>query len=168
MGEQRNLNNKEGIDKLKELAMAADICMFASHLNGSPISVRPMSTRDVDEEGNIWFFSRETSEKNDEIKADNRVQLFYANNSSFEYLSVFGHAHIIKDAAMAKELWSTWTKAWFKDGPEDPELTLIKIVPENVFYWDTKNNKMVGLLKMAASVITGTQVDDGVYGTINI
>ena len=168
MGEQRNLNSQEGIDKLKQIAKDADVCMFATNLSGIPISARPMSTRDVDDDGTIYFFSRDSSNKNNEITADERVQLFYSNNSSYEYLSVFGTASIVKDEALAKELWTHWSKAWFEQGPDDAELTIIKVVPEYVYYWDTKNNKMVSLLKIAVSAITGKQTDDGVYGNIDV
>ncbi|MEO7309498.1 MAG: pyridoxamine 5'-phosphate oxidase family protein [Chitinophagaceae bacterium] len=168
MGEQKNLSSQEGVEKLKKLAKAADICMFATNLTGNPISARPMSTRDVDDDGTIYFYSRDSSDKNAEISKDDRVQLFYSNNSDYEYMSVFGRASIVEDEALAKELWTNFAKAWFSGGVDDPELTVIKVVPENVYYWDTKHNKMVNLVKMALSALTGTETDDGVYGHINV
>ncbi|MES2775720.1 MAG: pyridoxamine 5'-phosphate oxidase family protein [Bacteroidota bacterium] len=168
MGEQRNLANQEGIEKLRQIAKDADVCMFTTNLKGEPISARPMSTRDVDDDGTIYFFSRDTSNKNDEITADHRVQLFYSNNTSYEYLSVFGKATIVKDEELAKKLWTNWAKAWFDEGVDDPELTILKVVPEHVYYWDTKNNKMVSLLKIVVGAITGKEPENGVYGHINV
>ena len=64
MGSYKNLANQEGLEKLKELVKSAGMCMFASNLSSYPISARPMSTLDIDDEGNLWFFSQASSEKN--------------------------------------------------------------------------------------------------------
>ena len=168
MGDYKDLANKEGIDKLKELVMDAGMCMFASNLTGFPVSARPMSTQEIDDEGVIWFFSQASSEKNAEIDIDSRVQLFYGNTGSSEYLSVAGNATIIKDEAKAKELWTRWAKTWFTKGTDDPELTIIKVVPSDVHYWDTKHNKMVSLIKIMAGAVIGKTMDDGVEGKISV
>jgi general stress protein 26 len=168
MGSKENLFGDAAREKLKELAESADMCMFATNLTSHPLTARPMSTRKVDEEGNIWFFSRSTSNKNAEIKNDNRVQLFYSNPGSAEFLNVSGKASILIDPVKAKELWSAWAKTWFPDGVNDPELTLIKVDPQEVYYWDTKHNKMVSLLKIAAGALTGKEMDDGVEGKIKV
>ena len=164
----KNLGDQEGIEKLKELVKSADICMFASHYTDDSLSARPMSTQDVDDDGVLWFFSQASSNINAEIETDNRVQLFYANKAKSEYLSLSGKAMIIKDAEKAKELWTMWVKTWFTEGPDDPELTIIKVEPASAYYWDTKNNKMVSMLKIMAGAITGKTMDDSVEGHIEI
>ena len=85
MGNRENLSFKEAIGKIKELVSAADICMFTTALTQLPLSARPMSTQQTDDEGNLWFFSEKDSDKNDHIHLDNRVQLFYANKSNYEF-----------------------------------------------------------------------------------
>jgi general stress protein 26 len=127
-----------------------------------------MSTQEVDEEGNLWFMSKKSSEKNEEIQQDDDVQLFYSNKSSSEYVSVYGKATILQDKAKAKEMWSPILKTWFTEGVDDPELTIIKVTPADAYYWDTKNNKTVALLKMVAGAVTGKTMDDSVQGKINI
>jgi len=168
MSTNKNFTGVEGIEKLKELVESADFCMFATSLTLNPIPARPMSTREVDEDGSIWFFSRESSNKNAEIKKDNQVQLFYSNPGSAEFVNISGKATIMKDEAKAKELWSAWARTWFPEGTDDPELTLIKVEPQHVHYWDTKHNRMVSLLKIAAGAITGKEMDDGVEGKIKL
>ncbi len=162
----QDLSRKEANEKIKELAKKADTCLFTTSLTTLPLTTRPMSTRDVDEDGCIWFFSRQDSSKNKEIAADDRVQLFYSNFSSSEYLSVYGRATIIRDEKKAKELWSAIAKTWFNKGYDDPELTLLKIEPQESYYWDTKDGKVVTLIKMVAGAITGKEFDLGVEGKI--
>jgi general stress protein 26 len=168
MGDQQDLAGEKGIDKLKELAKEIDFCMFCTQVDELPFSTRPMSTREVDDKGNIWFLSRAGSNKNVEINQDDKVQLLYAKPGSSEFLSVYGHADVIRDRKKAEELWSFWAKTWFNEGVDDPELTLIRVRPESCYYWDTRNNRMVSLLKIVAGAITGTQKDDGIEGELKL
>lgn len=167
MGDKQTLTREEANEKIKELAGKADTCLFTTNLTSLPLTTRPMSTRDVDENGCIWFFSRRDSNKNKEIAQDNRVQLFYSNFSNSEYLSIYGKATILKDEKKAKELWSVFAKTWFNEGYDDPELTLIKIEPEEGYYWDTKDGKVISLLKIMAGAITGKEMDTSIEGKIS-
>ena len=169
MGDIKNLRNSEAIEKIKELAMAANICIFVTNLTELPLSARPMATQEVDEEGNIWFLSKNDSDKNLHIAVDNRVQLFYSNGSNYEYLSIYGTGEILDDRAKIEELWTPIVKAWFKEGQNDPSISLIKVKPSDAYYWDTKNNKMISLIKIAISALTGfTKDDGGVEGTLKV
>jgi general stress protein 26 len=163
-----NLTSKQAIEKIKELAKAADIGMFTTALTQLPLNSRPMSTQNVDDEGNLWFFSEKDSTKNQDIEEDNRVQIFYANKSSSEYLSVYGTAEIFYDRQKIEELWTPMVKAWFTEGKDDPSITIIKVTPADAYYWDTKNNKLVSLVKIAAAVVTGKTMDDGIEGTLDV
>jgi general stress protein 26 len=168
MGDTKNLANTEAIEKLKQLAEDADICHFVTNLKSLPLQSRPMSTQEVDDEGNIWFMSRNTSDKNIDIAMDHHVQLFYSKNTSSEYLSVYGTAEISTDKAKIKELWQPINKAWFTEGEDDPSITLIKVAPLDAYYWDTKDNKFVSLLKIAASALIGREMDGGIEGTLKV
>lgn len=161
-----DVQHNDAIKKIKELADAADICLFTTNLTELPLSARPMSRQKIDDDGIMWFFSDKTSHKNEHIEKDNRVQLFFSNRNSSEYLSVFGTAEVIKDAAKAKELWSPIAKTWFNEGPEDPSLTIIKVTPLDGYYWDTKDGKLITLLKIAAGAITGKEIDGSIEGKI--
>lgn len=163
--EIRNLKREEANAKIKQIIDDTDICLFTTDLSSLPLMTRPMSTQRVDEDGTIWFFSDKDSDKNEHIKKDERVQLFYANKKGSEYLSLYGTAAIVQDADMAKELWSAPMKIWFKD-PEDPNLTILKVTPQDGYYWDTKDGKLVSLMKMAVGAITGKELDGSVEGKI--
>ncbi len=167
MGNTENLRSIEAIDKIKELIDRANVCLFTTRLSNAPLSARPMSTLKVDENGIIWFFSKVDSDKNADIKQDDRVQLFYANSTSSEYISLYGRAEITTDERMIHELWNPLAKVWFT-GKEDPTITVLKVTPEDGHYWDTKHNKMVQLLKLAVGTIIGKPLDDGLEGTIRI
>jgi len=163
-----NLNNAQAIEKIKAIAGDIKIAVFCTELTQIPIHSRPMSVQDIDEQGNLWFISSMESNKNFEIQKDNQVQLFFSNTSNSQYLSVYGHATIYTDQQKIDELWSPIAKIWFEEGKKDPKVTIIKVAPANAYYWDTKDGKIITLLKMASAALFGTTNDIGVEGKLNV
>lgn len=171
MGNFKDLSNQEAIVKLKKLAEDIKICLFCTELTELPINSRPMSVLEVDESGNLWFMSSSESNKNFEILKDDRVQLFFAKSGANEYLSVFGTATIYRDRAHIEQVWTPIAKAWFEEGKDDPEVSVIKVTPADAYYWDTKDGKLIALLKWAtaAAGLKNAKSDDGgIEGKINV
>jgi general stress protein 26 len=155
---KNNLYDSAAIEKLKELAEGIDFAMLATNLKSHPLHAIPMSTKKVDEQGLIWFLSGQDSTHNQNIARDPKVQLFYAQPNSMQFLNVFGEATITKDKSVLKQLYGKSDDAWFK-GIDDPNLTAISVRPIEAFYWDPKNNRLVTLAKMAISALTGSEPD---------
>lgn len=169
MEDKNNLTAQEGIEKLKDLVEDIKICLFCTNLqtdNGS--TARPMAAQAVDDEGNLWFFSGLDSDKNREIKQDKHVQLFFSNPSKSSYLVVNGEAHEVIDPEKFEKYWSPLVKTWFKDGKNDANLSMIKVVPHTNYYWDVDGSRMINFLKMIASVATGSNLVSAEQGTIKV
>ncbi|MEC5164613.1 general stress protein 26 [Flavobacterium sp. PL11] len=159
----------EGIDKLKELVEAINICLFCTDLKTNDgATTRPMSAVKVCDQGNIWFFNQKDSEKNKEILNDPKVQLFFAHPGKGSYVVVNGDATITTDREKIEELWTPDVKIWFDEGKDDPNISLIKVTPSSAYFWDTDGNRMINILKMAASFVTGTNLVSGTEGEIKI
>ena len=168
MGDVKNLTADKAVEKIREIAEDANICMFVTDLKKLPLNARPMATQEVDDDSNIWFMSSKSSNKHIDIKHDDRVQLFYSHTGNYEYLSIFGKATIVNDRNKIEELWTPMAKTWFEQGKDDPDIELIKVTPENAYYWDTKNSKMVSLIKFAMGSVGITPKDDGgIEGSLN-
>jgi general stress protein 26 len=161
-----DLQQHEAVDKLRSLIKSAKVCMFQTLTANPPFSLRPMSPVETDDTGNIWFFSGRHSDKNHDITTNPHVQLIFSNMQDSEFLSVYGMASIIDDRKRFEELWTPLVNVWFPGGVDDPELTLIKVTPITAHYWDTKDGKMVSMLKMAASMLSGRTMDGGVEGDL--
>lgn len=164
----KNLTHQEAIDKFKELVKHESTCLFTTRLTQVPLTTRPMSVQKVCDQGNFWFLSASDSDKNQEIAHDPRVQLFISNTSNYEFLSVYGQASISRDRQKIEELWSDIARAWFPEGKDDPRVTVIKVTPEEGFYWDTKDGKLVSMIKILASAVSGKTMEEGVEGTISL
>ncbi|HEY5750085.1 MAG TPA: pyridoxamine 5'-phosphate oxidase family protein [Chryseolinea sp.] len=164
--EIRNLSQHEAIDKFKDLVDHQPVCLFTTNLSVLPLTTRPMSVQKVCDQGNFWFISDRDSDKNQEIIQDSKVQLFFSNTANYEFLSVFGEASITQDRQKIDELWTDMAKAWFPEGKDDPRVTIVKVTPQEGFYWDTKDGKLVSLIKILASAVAGKTFQEGVEGKI--
>lgn len=163
------IQNRVGTAKLKEMAEEINICLFCTDDTETDVpACRPMSTQTVDKDGCIWFFSSISSGKNSEIEGDNNVRLYYSHPTKSKFLVVYGVAEIIIDRKKIEELWTPLAKTWFKDGVDDPDISLIKVHTRNAHYWDVDGNKMVNFFKMIASVATGKNLLSAKEGTIKV
>ena len=162
-----NLSSGEALKKLTKMVNDIDFAMLLTDLKSQPISAVPMSTKKVDEQGNIWFLSGLNSDHNTNIVKSPEVQLLYSDISDMEFISIYGRATIVADPAILKELYGKSDDAWFT-GVDDPNLTAIKVVPEEAYYWDNKHNKYISLFKMGVAALTGKQADVGEKGRLNL
>ncbi len=149
------------------LAESIDFTMLATDLKSQPFHTVPMSTKKVDDTGNIWFLRNRNSTHNKNIEREKQAQLIYADKSNFEFLTVYGRASISTDRNKIKELYGSGDDAWF-DGVDDPNITALKIEPDDAHYWDTKIGKVISLLKMVGGAITGNEPDLGEEGDLKI
>jgi general stress protein 26 len=161
MSENRNTS----VEKLKEILEGIDFTMLTTIANGR-LHSRPMSTQEMDENGDLWFFTSDDSRKIDEVNADNRVNAAYSDPGGNTYVSVFGTAEVVKDRAKIEELWNPIHKAWFPEGLDDPHLCLLKVAVEEAEYWDAPSSKFVQLAGFIKALATGTEADYGDHGTV--
>ena len=157
----KNLMGREAVEKLRSLIDETPTCMFGSGLQTIPFHVCPMHVQEVDDRGNLWFFSGVDSTHNRQLAADSRAHLIFSNNSRVEYVTVFGEVTISTDRARIDQLWNKVVEAWFPGGPSDPTVTLLCVRPIFAHYWDTENGKLVTMAKALTAAITGDPPDLG-------
>ncbi|MBI5131007.1 MAG: pyridoxamine 5'-phosphate oxidase family protein [Rhodopseudomonas palustris] len=141
-------------DLMKKITFA----MLATR-DGEKIRSRPMAAYIRPEEGAIYFLTDARRHKDEEIANDHHVNLGFADASAQKYVSVSGYGAISNDRAKIKELFGTAAKAWW-DSPEDPNIRILKVTPEEAEYWDSPGT-IVSYVKMAVAAATGTRPDLG-------
>lgn len=162
-----NLSNEAARKKLKDLVEDIRVAMMVTGLGKIPLNAIPMTTKEVDESGDIWFLSLRTSEHNSNITESNQVQLLYSDPSDMEFVSVYGTAEIVTNREVLDELYDSMADAWF-DGKDDPNLTAIKFHPSEAYYWNNKTNKYVTLYKLGIAALTGKNKDIGESGKLEL
>ncbi|MDB5249589.1 MAG: ral stress protein [Segetibacter sp.] len=165
----KDLHGAEAGKKIKELAGKNNTCFFCTGITtGKPVTVRPMSVQKMDEQGNFWFLSANDSDKNEDIKADNNVQLLFQGSAHSDFLSVYGVATVSTDKELIKELWEPILKTWFTGGSDDARITAIKVETKEGYYWDNKHGDAIALVKMAAGAVLGKTLDDSIEGELKV
>ena len=162
----KNLSRDAAVEKIRAITKSARVCLFGTSDGHPPLEFRPMSVQDVDAVGNIWFLSARTSSQNRQIARHPQVQLLFANPGASEFLSLEGRAFVTTSQPLKEKYWNPLAKAWFKQGVDDPELTVIRVQTERGHYWDTEYGKTVTLLSLAVTALTGTPVVGGAHGEV--
>jgi len=159
----------QNVEKLIEMVKGVRVCMFITNeQNTENLSGRPMSISKIDDDGAMWFFTKASSYKVDEIEESKKVSIAITNESSNNYLMIHGSAILVYDKSKMTALWSSILKAWFPLGLDDPDMTLIKVTPNEVNYWDSSSSKMVVLFNMLKAIVTGEVYEEGEHGKINL
>ena len=163
-----SVSGSHAAEKIRSLANSARYCLFGTDLRHPPITVRPMTVQSVDDAGYLWFLSGRTTHTNQQIAADPQVQLFFANPASSEFLTLEGRALISDDYELRKRHWTPIAKTWFNGGVDDPDLTVIQVIPTGGYYWDTKHGKAIASLKIVVGAVTGKTIDDSIEGSVRL
>ena len=124
---------------LKEL----DICMLATRAEGGVLHGRPMSNNgEVEYDGDSWFFAQDGSRKVVEIDADPQVEMAFIDTPNGTWINVEGEATVVRDDSDRKrELWQKDLERWFTNGPEDPEVVLIKVSAVHIDAWGGEEDR---------------------------
>jgi general stress protein 26 len=163
----KDLIGAQAAKKIKELFEKAENCFFCTRINsGQKFSTRPMAVQEVTDEGICYFLSASDSHKNAHIKSDPHVQLLFQGSNHSEFVTLHGTATITQDRNRIKELWKPILKTWFTEGEDDPRITVIAIVPQDGYYWDTKHGEMVAFAKQMIGATIGKTMDDSIEGRL--
>lgn len=166
---EKNLKNEEALKKFISLVKDVNICMFITNTrDDEQTHTRPMATVDVEDDGTLWFYTDIRSIKVDEVEAQHTVHLVYAHPGKSSYLDVWGTASVVRDKQTIKDKWTPMVKVYFSDGADDPNIALLKVKPEDCYYWDNETGKMVYFLKAAASIVTGERLAEGAKGSLDV
>jgi general stress protein 26 len=163
-----NNDQKENLKKLKDKIEDIDFTMMTTVDEDGSLRSRPMSTQQVSENGEIWFFTGYESGKSHEIKQDAHVNLSYSKPSDNLFVSVSGKATLSRDKAKIDELWTPELKAWFPEGKDDPNIGLIKVTIDKAEYWDSPNSAVVHLIGFVKATLSGESYDPGENKKINL
>ena len=150
---------QERIEKLADLIDDIRVCMLTTvDTDGKPWS-RPMAVQEVSFGGDLWFFTRDDSEKIEHIERNRKVGVAFAHPGRQDYVTMAGTALVVKDKQKMEEMWSEPARTWFPDGPDSPHLRLIKVEVDRAEYWDSPSSRAVYALGYVKARLTGEPAD---------
>lgn len=151
----------ERMDKLREMIKDMSIASLVTMDSDGALRARPMATRELDENSELWFFTNDYAAKVDNVLANPQVCLSYADPGKNSYVSVSGTAELVRDKAKIQELWNPTLKAWFPKGVDDPDIALLRVDAVSAQYWDSASSKLVQLFGMLKAMATGERAEGG-------
>jgi general stress protein 26 len=119
-----------------------DFAMLLTVAPGGAVTGRPMSNnRDVDYDGDSYFFTTEDADSVAHIENHRQVALSYAGSKGLlgkppVFIAVQGEAELIRDRARFEAHWNKDLERWFAQGVDTPGLVLLKVHARRIHYWD--------------------------------
>ena len=160
MSENNELTGPEAAARVKELVEDVDLTMLTTADADGHLVSRPMSTREMDENGDIWFFTSDDTKKVDEVEADHDVGLSYLDAKGMRFVSVAGTARVVHDRAKMEQLYTSSLDIWFEDGLDTPGIALLKVTPRETEFWEPAHGKLVMAAGMLKALVTRDTPDD--------
>jgi general stress protein 26 len=160
---------QEKRETVKNLVKDARICMLTTMTADGKHVSRPMALQDVEFDGDLWFFAYSDSDVIAQIQRNPQVNVSFSDSKQNAWTSVSGTAVRIDDRAKAEQLWSAPLKAWFPEGLETPNLTLIKVHADTAEYWESAHSsRVITLIGYAKAAVTGKTPDAGENETVRL
>lgn len=143
------------LQKVADLVQEIKFAMLATEEADGCLRSRPMTTLQMDANGDLWFFTALSSAKVGECEHHRDVNLSYAHVDKQHFLSVSGTSQTLRDREKMKQLWTPWVQPWFPQGVDDPDLALLKVTITHAEYWDSPGSTAKRLFGLAKAIVTG-------------
>lgn len=115
---------------------------------------RPMTTQDIEFDGDLWFFTSASSPKVWEAGHHRQVNVSFADPEKSKFISASGSATLLRDRAKMEQLWKAPYKVIFPNGLDDPDLALLKVTVERAEYWDSSPTAVGRAIDFAKAYLT--------------
>lgn len=116
-----------------------DLCMMTTVDGRGSLHSRPMSNnREVEYDGNSYFFSYEDTGKIRQLRESPLVSLTFQGEDML-FIQLYGNGKIIKQKGRMKDHWSEELVRWFPDGLETEGIVMIHVQAKKIHYWHKEN-----------------------------
>lgn len=129
------------LNDIAEAMRDIDFCMLSTHTDGGTIGSRPMSNnRQVDYDGDSWYFTSEDARTVHDVSANPQVSLSQSKAGLLGmrpfFVAIEGRAQLIRDKNAFADHWTSDLDRWFADGIDTPGLVLVEVTGDRAHYWD--------------------------------
>jgi general stress protein 26 len=145
-------------EKLHALLEKQDTGMLVSRGEDGLLRARPMAIAKLDDDENIYFITALDSSKVNELVREPSVNVAFQQKG--RWVSLAGTAHAIADRTLLNQLWSKSFELWFPDGPEDPNLVVVVVHPDEAEYWDDRGiNRVTFAVRAVKAFAAGERIE---------
>lgn len=149
----------DGTRKVTKILGDQRVGMLTTTAPDGTLVSRPMALQEVEFDGDLWFFAERASRKVQHVT--HRPLVNVGAGSGATWVSLTGVAEVVDDLARKRELWDPVVEAWFPDGPEDPDVVLLRVRADSAEYWNSSAGRLASLVSFAKAKVTGERYDGG-------
>jgi general stress protein 26 len=142
------------VTKVAELIREFRFAMVTTVNTLGELVARPLTVQEAEFDGDLWFIVARDSHEVAELGVNPVAGVSFASNDT--WVSLTGTAAQVDDQARVKEYWNPFVEAWFPDGPEDPNVTLVKFTASGAEYWDSPGGRIASVISFVKSKVTGS------------
>jgi general stress protein 26 len=154
---------------LAELGRLVDgigVVMLTTLAADGALRSRPLLLERLQPDGSLIFLTHRSSQKVAELSDDARVNVAFVGDKGDRYVSVSGTGTITHDPERMRAMWNPTYRAWFPNGPDDPDSAILTVAIDRVEYWDVPSSRLVRLWGVVRALATGQVAEAGEQQTI--
>jgi general stress protein 26 len=157
---------RRAVDELTRLVDGIPVVMVTTVAGDGALRSRPLLLESLEPDGSLIFLTHLSSQKVAELSDDARVNVAFVSDKGDRYVSVSGTGTTTHDPARMHALWNPTYRAWFPNGPDDPDSAILTVTIDRVEYWDVPSSRLVRLWGVVRALATGQVAEAGDHQTI--
>jgi general stress protein 26 len=151
--------------ELARLIEGVPVAMVTTRADGDRLTSRPMLLERQEPDGSLVFLTHLSSDKVHQVARDPQVNVAFVSAKGDHYVSVSGVAVATHDPERMQALWNATYRAWFPQGPQDPDSAIFTVRIEQIEYWDVPTSRLVRVWCAVKALATGQVVEAGDHHT---
>lgn len=160
------MSDSASISKVTDIINDSHIGMFTTLNEAGALVSRPLAVQDVQDDGDMWFFTSANSSQVAHVRANPAVNVCFGRRT--EWVSVAGTADVVTDRQKIHDMWNQVVEAWFPDGPDTPEVVLLHVHSDSAEYWTSPGGTAATVLQWIKSKVTHSRMSVGESGTVEL
>lgn len=128
----------------------------------------PMTAFCEDEVRTIWFFTRRDTELVRSLVQGGKAMFNLVAKDRELWACIGGTITEQHDAGRIDKYWGPVVSAWFPDGKDDPELTLLRLDPDDAEVWIANQGPIRFAFEIAKANLTDQDPDLGQHARVNL
>jgi general stress protein 26 len=143
--------------RVRALIQRAGVAMLMTIDENTVPVARPMLPLLLENDPCLYFLTDQNSRKVSHITARSQVGLTMISKGC--YLVVTGTASTSREQGLIQRLWQPTYRAWFPEGNEDREATVLRVTVDRVDYWEPARSGVIRIAQAVKAVLTRRAVE---------
>ncbi len=132
------------------------------------LRTRPMSGHLDREHHRLLFITHRHTGIIGEALRSPSVSIAISHEDRNFYAAIACTASELPSRDLLRQIWTPMASAWFPNGPDDPDATLLALTPVSAEIWEGPSSGVLVAFKLATAKILGRTPDLGVNATVDM